>query len=216
MSAPDIGVAIATNGRCGPLLRHLVAQWRAIGARVAVAGGRSAMEACQELRGEPPFLHLLELPDGPAFQGDLVAAAFDALDADWTLRVDDDVLPVGPGWIESLPLTPGSLRAVRMIDLLGRRWFDWACRTDEGAFLQDYSEHRPRTFITGSCQLWSREARAAASYRGRPYRTGADAQICEDAEAAGILLLPPEIYGPTLVHLDRRPDVIRRPPPLTA
>lgn len=205
---PSFGVAIASNGRCRPLLRHLVLDWRARGATVAVAGGERVAEA---LKGLGERVRVLTMPDGPSHQGDQLAAAFDALaELDYVLRTDDDILPVGAAWVESLSFVPGSIRAVRMVDLKERRWFDWAARTYAGAFVQDYADHQPHTFITGGCQLWSREARAAVSYAGRPYRTGADAQICEDAEAAGIQLLPPTPDGPLLVHLDRKPDHIHR------
>ena len=204
----NFGVAIASNGRCGPLLRQVVSDWIRRGAQVAVAGGPKAIEACHNLSSFA-YLRLIETDDGPQQQGDQFDAALRALDADFALLSADDIVPVGAAWIETLTLTPGSIRSVRMIDLLGRRWFDWSCRTNAGTFIQPYDSHRPRTFITGGSQLWSREAREAVNYQGRPYRTGADAQICEDAEAAGITLLPPELHGPVLVHLDRRPEHIR-------
>ncbi len=210
-----VGVAIASNGRCAPLLQHLVLDWLKRGALVAVAGGDGVVKALGEGAGSGIYygLRVIHMPDGPKHQGDQIAAAFDALNesCDFVLRTDDDIMPLGlGGWVESLPANPGTIQAVRMIDLRGRRWFDWARRTNAGAFLQDYTAHGPRTFITGGCQLWSREARAAVSYRGRPYRTGADAQICENAEAAGIQLLPPDPDGPVLVHLDRKPKHINR------
>ncbi|HEY5657683.1 MAG TPA: hypothetical protein VIY27_07820 [Myxococcota bacterium] len=204
----ELGVAIASNGRCGPFLRHVVADWIRRGAQVAVAGGPAAVDACQDL-STFAYLRLIEMGDRPEDQGDQIAAAMNSLDPDFVLIGADDILPVGAAWIESLTFTPGSIRSVRLIDMLGRRWFDWSCRTETGTYLQGYEQHHPRTFITGGSQLFSREARDAVSYEGRPYRTGADAQICEDAEAAGIQLLPPDPRGPLLVHLDRRPEHIR-------
>lgn len=214
----NVGVAIASNGRCGPLLLHLVELWLRLGAHVAVAGDDGPHRALDGVFHDR--LRLVRTSDKPQHQGDQIAAAFEALAyCDYVLRTDDDILPVGGdsllaaanacgGWIERLEGEPGSIRSVRMIDILGRRWFDWACRTNAGAFVQAYDTQRPRTFITGGCQLWSREARAAVSYAGRPYRTGADAQICEDAVARGIRLLPPSPNGPLLIHLDRKPKHI--------
>lgn len=212
----NVGIAIASNGRCPPLLAHIVGDWLARGVPVSVAGGDRALSACEPLSAGAGHgsLRLVAHPDGPRDQGSQIAAAFDALeDVPFVLLGADDILPVGAegnAWVQQLSLTANSIRSVRMIDMRGRRWFDWACRTDRGAFIQGYDEHRPRTFITGGSQLWSRQARELVSYRGRPYRTGADAQVCEDAEAAGIDLLPPAPDGPLLVHLDRRPDHINR------
>lgn len=210
-----VGVAIASNARCPELLRHLVVTWVRLGAHVAVAGRVQGALSWSDPQAKR--VTVIDMDDAPKTQGDQIAAAFEALDphCDFILRTDDDVLPIGPhalagAWLEGLELSPGSIRAVRLLDLRGRRWFDWARRTGEGAFVQPYDQHGPRTYITGACQLWSREAREAVSYRNRPYRTGADAQICEDAEAAGIRLLPPDPDGPTLLHLDRKPSQIHR------
>lgn len=197
------GVAIGSNGRCPPMLQHIVRDWRMRGAVVAVAGGAKATKPVERLG---IGVRTSTVPDGPQQQGDVFAEAMRLLeDCDYVLLSADDILPVGFGWIERMPKNPGSIQAIRMIDLLGRRWFDWARRTHDGAFLQAYSSHAPRTFITGGSQLWSREARAAVSYRNRPYRRGQDAQICEDAEAKGIKLYPPAPDGPLLIHLDRMP-----------
>jgi len=209
----SFGVAIASNGRCAPLLRHLVERWVALGARVAVAGGTKAVLAVLDL----PHVDVVETSDVPQKQGDQIASAMEALDAkgiEFVLRCDDDVLPLGDGddWVGRLILEPGTLRAIAMIDLLGRRWFDWAVRAKGATYRQPYDQHLPGTFVTGAAQLWSREARRLVSYRGRAFRTGADARVCEEAERAGIKLCPPSSGGPVLVHLDRTPDFIRDVP----
>jgi hypothetical protein len=188
-------VVIVTNRRNPDLLQHLVWDWEGMGAHVVVRENRDPARFADDLRA------VLELQPRA-----------------YTLIGADDVLPVAtlgsPGtWdvAEAWPGAPGTIQAIRLIDVEGRRFFDWARWKDGGGLLglQDYSEpETPETYITGNAQVWSPEALAAVRWPDGGPGSCDDVRACRLAQAAGIRLLPPAPNGPTAIHLERRYPVL--------
>lgn len=202
MSMSLVGVALVTNGRCPPLLCHLVERWLSLGAEVAVAGATGAFQHV----GEHKDIHLVPFDTSPGRHGDCFQAAIDALQRPYVLITGDDILPVGPEWHGPLPLTPGTIQAIRLISVTGQRWGDWAYYDGRSVYNQHYDEMRPGTYITGGSQLISPEVRAAVRYSSRVFHAAADIGVCHDAVAKGFELRPPVVGGPVLIHLDRWPS----------
>lgn len=195
------GVALVTNGRCAPLLRHLVEIWLAFGAELAVAG---TVECLSPLAGHDQ-LHLVPFDASPERHGDCIQAALDAVRRPYALVTGDDILPVGPGWSRPLPLVPRAIQSVRLVSVTSQRWGDWAYYDGRHVYNQRYDERRPGTYITGGSQLLSPEVRERVRYADRAFHRAADIGVCRDAESAGFELRPPVPDGPLLIHLDRWP-----------
>jgi hypothetical protein len=195
---PGVGVALTTNGRCIPLLRFIIQEWLRLGAEVVVATNRPAANA---LKSFPIDVVVYDV--SPAGHGDAMQAAFERVRSPYLMTGADDRLPVGPGWMDGLPRIPGSIAAIRLLSVIGQRYYDWAVHTNGRSELQPYSKHAPDTYITGGAQLISPEVRAALSYRNRPFRTAGDVQYCFDAVAAGFKLVAPNEKTPIMIHLDR-------------
>jgi len=194
-----IGVALVTKSSTPQAwIAHLTGLWREIDESVLVG---------------------VAYNDDPAKYGDQLAELMDSFDPRRYVVVgQDDVVPLAwprypgdRGWQPQLP-PEGTIAAMNLIDLEGRRWFDWAYYEHDpangrwGSHLQalDANPPHPHTYITGGAQIWSPEARKVASYRGKPFGSGDDMQVCWEAVLAGIRLMPPNLSLPTAIHLDRR------------
>lgn len=191
-----IDVVIITNRRCPALLEHIIWQWHITLAALS-AGGQVHQAYC------PPA----------AVFGDALADAMNLAPADrFVIIGHDDVLPIRGSADRTWRPEPSTLTAMRMLDVEGRRWFDWAYYEHDptnnkwGSYLQDPEANppHPHTYITGGAQVWSPEARKVASYRGKPFGSGDDMQVCWEAALAGIKLVPPAPSAPLVIHLERR------------
>lgn len=199
-----LSVAMVTNGRNPPLLRFLCERWLSLGAEVCISGAVESLLAIPSLVADPRA-RLLYCDSGPTDHGAHHQVAIDTATRPYVLVTEDDILPVcDEAWLTRLPRTPGSIQAIRLTSVRGRRWYDWATYADAAAQIQAYDQHSPDTYITGGAQLLSPEARAAVRYHG-DFGQGIDVRFCREAVAAGISLLPPVPGGPELIHLDRFP-----------
>lgn len=183
-------VAIVSAMKCRQLLGTIVSAWYRHGASEVATTANAR----------------------PADYGDELDAAMRRCDPSHFVVVgQDDVMPTDR--LITRHLRDGTIAALNLIDMEGRRWFDWAYYEHEdsggrpgtrGSYLQDPAEHHSMTYITGGAQVWSPAARRVASYRGKPWGSGDDMQVCWEAAEAGIVLVPPNDRMPTLVHLERR------------
>jgi len=214
-----LGVAIVSNGRCMELLRHIVRTWLDMRVSVSLVG--------PELVVRDPHLDILRVTAGaelvlseadvaPHRHGDAYALAIERCLDPYCLVQADDCLPIGVRWARAVELEPRTLSAIRLLDPLGRRWFDWAVHDETGerpgSYLLPYGVHRPGAYITGAAQIWSPEARDAVSYRGRGFRQLADVRVCWEAQAAGIELRSPRETTAAVIHMDRKPERIHMHP----
>lgn len=180
-----LGVAIVTTGRCPQLLGEIIEAWARRGVRcevvVNVDVGRFAHDANE---------------------------AMDRVEAPFCMQSADDVLPVGE-WPDVWNQPLDSIKAVRCLDVEGRRAFEWArWRGDEpyerGILVGYQRVDEPadaETYISGHCQVWGPEARSRLRHRG--VHAAIDIRVCRDAWEDGIRLLPPD-PSPLLIHLERR------------
>lgn len=187
----NLGVAIVTNGRNPPLLSFLLRRWIELGVTTSLRHCRS-----------------------PETFGDSMQEAMAELDTEFVLIGADDVLPLaGAADWDDVGSYEG-IEAVRMIQVTGARWFDWARQLEDGqCVLQPYEEPAdPTTYITGNAQVWGPEARRVLSWSGA-WGSGDDIAVCRRARAAGLKLSSPwsarspggePSHGPALVHLDQR------------
>jgi hypothetical protein len=199
ISGHSIGIALTTNGRCVPLLRFITNEWLRLRAELIIATNGETRDALRDLP-----ITIVTTDVSPARHGDAMQEAFDRVRSPFVLTGADDRLPVGPGWMADLPRIPRSIAAVKLIDVVGKRHYDWATwSAEKGSWPQPYDMHASNTYITGGAQLISPEVRSVVSYRNRPFRSAGDVHYCLEAAAAGFDLIPPNEHTPIMIHLDR-------------
>lgn len=209
----QLGVAIVSLGRCPPLLAHLCRRWRALGAEVSLVGTAVTLAAV-EAEGLSPSvvapgvsvadMWRTEFDPTPEMHGDAIALAFEQVRRPYVLLQADDMLPVGD-WSKP-PCVPSAIAAIRVVDMLGRRRYDWGMHVEGRSYLLAYGQFSQHAYITGAAQLWSPEARQAVTYRGKPFRTHGDVRVCWEALRVGISLVSPRDHTPLCVSLDRKDD----------
>jgi hypothetical protein len=178
----NLGVAIVTNGRCPELLGEIVDAWDRRNVEVSI-----------------------RLNEDRGLFADDVRKAMSNLSTPYVLVGADDILPVGE-WPGHWRQAPKTIQGVRLLDVEGRRYFDWALWEDGRGLrgLQAYdSPENPMTYITGNAQVWSREARELVPWPDGGPRSCDDIRACRQAQALGVSLLAPAMW-PVLIHLERR------------
>lgn len=196
---------MVTNCRQPMLLRSVVSNWVSWNIPLVVSTNSEGAEA---LKGLP--ITILTRSVSKETHGSDLADAIEVAGskAGWVLRQDDDIIPVSTDKLEqlgTLKLFPNSISGVRLVDPSGRRWYDWAKFDRAGASLLDYGTYEDNVYVTGGCQLYSREAISVVSktYRANSrHRSASDAKVCLAAAAAGVRMISPSKQSPAFIHLD--------------
>jgi len=156
----------------------------------------------------PPFGHHLQADTRPEFVGTSRQLALEyavkRFGAETVLSTDADVLCLDAG---SPTFKEKGVQAARLIDVKGRRWYDWAAY-DPAAHstkLLEYTETSERAYISGGAQIISCEVIESVSYSGLAYHQTDDVLYCERVKKGGFSLLPPTHCSPLLLHLDKLP-----------